>query len=217
MKLDKKYWILIFIILFAVIVLIIGLNVKKDVTTIESSNGSNLPEVNIDSTDSDAINEYVEKLYKQYTSDGKSKLNYTTFTYNNIISMLITIDEYDEETGQFIKKYLTFNIDKSSGKFIEKEDFATLLGIDLDEILNIIQNKFQYYYQDELQKNYISNIDFDTYMKEIRGIEVLFENTYFAIENNTLVAYVNFYTLDSIDEGYFNSLENPHRILIKEL
>jgi uncharacterized protein YqgV (UPF0045/DUF77 family) len=217
MKLDKKYWILIFIILFAVIVLIIGLNVKKDVTTIESSNGSNLPEVNIDSTDSDAINEYVEKLYKQYTSDGKSKLNYTTFTYNNIISMLITIDEYDEETGQFIKKYLTFNIDKSSGKFIEKEDFATLLGIDLDEILNIIQNKFQYYYQDELQKNYISNIDFDTYMKEIRGIEVLFENTYFAIENNTLVAYVNFYTLDSIDIGYFNSLENPHRILIKEL
>jgi uncharacterized protein YqgV (UPF0045/DUF77 family) len=217
MKLDKKYWILIFIILFAVIVLIIGLNVKKDVTTIESSNGSNLPEVNIDSTDSDAINEYVEKLYKQYTSDGKSKLNYTTFTYNNIISMLITIDEYDEETGQFIKKYLTFNIDKSSGKFIEKEDFATLLGIDLDEILNIIQNKFQYYYQDELQKNYISNIDFDTYMKEIRGIEVLFENTYFAIENNTLVAYINFYTLDSIDEGYFNSLENPHRILIKEL
>lgn len=217
MKLDKKYWILIFIILFAVIVLIIGLNVKKDVTTIESSNGSNLPEVNIDSTDSDAINEYVEKLYKQYTSDGKSKLNYTTFTYNNIISMLITIDEYDEETGQFIKKYLTFNIDKSSGKFIEKEDFATLLGIDLDEILNIIQNKFQYYYQDELQKNYISNIDFDTYMKEIRGIEVLFENTYFAIENNTLVAYVNFYTLDSIDEGYFNLLENPHRILIKEL
>jgi uncharacterized protein YqgV (UPF0045/DUF77 family) len=217
MKLDKKYWILIFIILFAVIVLIIGLNVKKDVTTIESSNGSNLPEVNIDSTDSDAINEYVEKLYKQYTSDGKSKLNYTTFTYNNIISMLITIDEYDEETGQFIKKYLTFNIDKSSGKFIEKEDFATLLGIDLDEILNIIQNKFQYYYQDELQKNYISNIDFDTYMKEIRGIEVLFENTYFAIENNTLVAYINFYTLDSIDEGYFNLLENPHRILIKEL
>lgn len=218
MKIEKKYWILIFIVLFAVVVLIIGLNTKKDIVTSESSNGSNLPEINMNSSDTKAINEYIKKLYKEYTSDGKSKLNYTTFTYNNIVSLLVTIDKYEEETGKYIKQYLTFNINKDNGKFIEKQDLADSLKIDFDEILSIIQNKFQNYYNDEIEKKYISSIDFDTYMKELRGIDILFEKTNLAIENNSLIAYVNFFTLDSEDEGYFSILEeNPHRIFIKEL
>ena len=79
MKLDKKYYVLIFVALVFIITCLLLFTSKnnKYISVKKSQNGSKLPQLNINSNDSTAINEYLENLYNQYTEDKRNKFTYT--------------------------------------------------------------------------------------------------------------------------------------------
>ena len=222
MKIEKNYIIVIIIlfIVFSIILLICLPFTKKNIYTEYSSNGSKLPKINIDSSDGNAINEYLDTLYKKYTSDGKSKFNYTYFEYKNILSILIIIDNYDEETNNYIREYMSFNIDKETKKYITKEELVSLLNSDLSTVKTKVESKLNYFYQDEINEKYVepNECDFACYISYLRNLDVILEDIVLVIEDNQLVAYTNFDTTFSDDAEYFmNKKENYYRTVIKEL
>lgn len=222
MKIEKNYIIVIIIlfIVFSIVLLICLPFTKKNIYTEESSNDSKLPKINIDSSDGNAINEYLDTLYQKYTSDGKSKFNYTYFEYQNILSILIIIDSYDEETDSYIRKYMSFNIDKETKKYINKEELVNLLNSDLSTVKTKVESRLNDFYQDEINEKYVepNECDFDCYISYLRNLDVILEDVVLVIEDNRLVAYTNFDTTFSDDAEYFmNKTENYYRTIIKEL
>lgn len=222
MKFEKKHllWILAILILLLIIVFIFQTTKNDYIKTKKSNNGSKLPEINLESNDGKAINQYLEELYNKYTSDEKSKFTYTYDEKNNIISILAIIDEYEEDTQQYIRKYMAFNIDKTTEEYVTKEDLVSLFSTNMYEVKETVENHFKELYDKEIEANYIEKkeCDFNCYLSYMRGIEIITDNIVLVIEKNKLVAYTNFDVTYSDDADYFKNIkENYYRTIIKEL
>lgn len=221
MKIEKKYLILISVVLVIIMICLFGSRIKnKDVATKKTENGSRLPEVKIDSVDSNAINKYLEELYNEYAKDKKSKFTYTYEIKDNIISILAIIDEYNDDANTTIRKYMAFNIDKLTGEYLSKDDIIEKYNIDIQQMKETIENHFKIYYDDEAEQQYLvkEECDFTCYLSYMRGIDILLDQVVLVIENNSIVAYTNFDVTFGDDSDYFKNIEKDYyRTVIKEL
>ena len=216
-KYRKEIIILGIVIIVPIIFIGLYYIFRSPVETKGEKNGSKLPYINISGKDTDAINEYLETLYKQYSSDKKSKLTYKTEKYKNIISLLVSIDEYNNETNETIKKYLAFNV-KQDGTFVDKEEMAELFGYSLEEIVDKVDKKLNEYYQDEAIEGYIDSNEcsYNCYLSYARGINNILNEISLVIENGKLTVYINL-SKDDIngDKEYFEKIENPDKIILE--
>ena len=217
-KYKKQIILLSVLFIFAFIVIIINTFIKNDdVKTVKKENGSTLPEVNVEGANADAVNDYLEQLYNEYTSDGKSKFNYSKYTYNDIISVLVKIKKYDESNDEYVNEYLGFNINKD-GSYLSKEDVAKLFNYELIDVYKIVEQKLNKYYEDERLQGYVApDCDFKCYLSYVRNMENLLDNISLVIENDKLVVYMNL-SIDTFagDKEYFDSLdENVYRLVIE--
>lgn len=222
MKFEKKHvlWILIIFILVLIVFLIFKTTNNNYIKTKKSKDGSKLPEINLESNDSEAINQYLEELYNKYTSDGNSKFNYNYDTKDNIISILAIIDEYQKDTKNYVRKYMAFNIDKETKTYISKEELVNLLNSDMYEVKSLVETHLKDLYEDEANEKYLEKYecDFNCYLSYMRGIEILTDHIVLVIEKNKLVAYTNFDVTYSDDADYFKTKkDNYYRTVIKEL
>lgn len=221
MKIEKKYFILIFVVLVIVIICLFGSKLKnKDVATKKEENGSKLPEVKLDSIDSNTINNYLEELYNKYTKDKKSKFTYTYEIKDDIISILAIIDEYNSDANTTIRKYMAFNIDKLTEEYLSKEDLIEKYNIDIQQMKEKIENHLRIYYDDEAEQQYLvkEECDFNCYLSYMRGIDILLDQVVLVIENNSIVAYTNFDVTFGDDSNYFKDIKKDYyRTVIKEL
>lgn len=222
MKFEKKHalWILIILVLLLIVFFIFKTTSNDYIKTKKSEDGSKLPEVNLDSNDSKAINQYLEELYNKYTSDGNSKFNYTYEVKDNIISILAIIDEYQTDSKNYVRKYMAFNIDKETKTYISKEEIVSLFNTDMYEVKSLVEAHLKKLYEDEVNERYLekNECDFNCYLSYMRGIEILTDNVVLVIEKNKLVAYTNFDVTYSDDADYFKTIkDNYYRTEIKEL
>lgn len=222
MKFEKKHvlWILIILLLLIILLIFKTTSNNNYIKTKKSEDGSKLPEVNLDSNDSEAINKYLEELYNKYTSDRNSKFNYTYDVKDNIISILAIIDEYQINTKSYIRKYMAFNIDKETKSYISKEELVSLFNTDMYEVKSLVERHLKDLYEDEVDEKYLekNECDFNCYLSYMRGIETLTDNIILVIEKNKLVAYTNFDVTYSDDADYFKTVKgNYYRTAIKEL
>lgn len=216
MKIFEKYRkeaIIMLVVLGIPILFIIIINLfnHKDVNSIKSKNGSKLPQVNVSGSNADALNEYLESLYEEYTKDGKSKFDYKYEKYNDIISILVEIDRYDYDSNRYIKQYMSFNINKD-GSYLTNEDISELFGYDILEIKEKIDKKMEEYYIQEINLGYVDNTcNYECYLKE-KNINYIMDKVSLVIEDETLIVYLS---VDTNSE-YLDSLKsNPYRIIIE--
>lgn len=222
MKLNKKYYVLIFVALVFIItcLLLFASKNNKYISVKKSQDGSKLPQLNIKSNDSTAINEYLENLYNQYTEDKRNKFTYTYSSKGDILSILAIIDEFNNDANTTIRKYMAFNINKKTGKYLSKEEIAGLYQTDLGQIKEKVEQHLKTYYDKEAQEEYLvkEECNFNCYLSYLRAIDVLTDQVVLVIEKKQLVAYTNFDVTFSDDADYFKTLkENYYRTVIKEL
>ena len=219
MKLEKKYIILIAIVLFPLLLLGIYYLIHTDdpVKTTKSRSNSKLPQIEIESTDTNAANEYLEELYDKYAK-GKNKFNYEYMTNDDILSLLVKIEEYDEDEDLYTKKFKSFNLVKSSGKYIDKESLFNLFNYELSDITKIVNERLKKYYDEEYEQGYVDyECEFECYKSYQRGIVGIYDIIEPVIEDGKLVIYLNL-SIDSMsgDSEYFESLDyNPYKIVIE--
>lgn len=216
-KYRKEIIILGIVIIIPIIFIGLYYMFRNPVETKGEKNGSKLPYINISGKDTDAINKYLEDLYKNYSNNKKSKLTYKTEKYKNIISLLVSIDEYNNETNETIRKYLGFNV-KEDGTFIDKEEMAELFGYSLEEIVDKVDKKLKDYYQDEIIEGYIDSNEcsYNCYLSYARGINNILNEISLVIENGKLAVYINL-SKDDIngDKAYFESLDEPYKLILE--
>lgn len=214
-KYKNKIIIIALMIIIPFLIVALYFAFRSRVVTKQSDSKSELPQININSSDVENINKLLSELYDNYTSDNKSTFNYEYQKYKDINSILITIEDYQEDTNEYITKYLSYNID-SKGNNLDNDELMEKLNYNFDSIYNQINRKLQKYYNDIISLGYLtSECDYNCFLKNKHNIKYLLENTVFVVENGQLVAYVNLYTNNaSGDKKYFDGIENPYRIII---
>lgn len=214
--LKPKIIILGLIVIIPILLLIFY---KKDIVkTVKKGNDSTLPEIEIDSATVDYINKYIAKLYAKYTSDGKSKMTYTYYTYGDIVSVLVNIKEYDANKKIYIQKYLSFNVNKETKVAIANDDLVTLFGYDMLDIAKKIEERIKQYYETEVEENYVdSNCNYSCYLKTYREVDYAYYTAVFAIEDSKPVVYLNLFNKESTkDYEFFDNLDyNPYKITLE--
>ena len=216
-KYKKEIILLIFIVLVSLMMITLYSVFRKPIQTTDKKDGSKIPHINIDSVDTSAINKYIDELYNNYSMNGKSKIDYIYYKYDDIYSILLIIDNYNQEKNDFIKEYISFNI-KKDGTFINKEELSELFGFELEEIVDLVDMRLQKYYNNEIEQKYIDKkqCDYSCYLISKRGINNILDNISLVIEEGKLVAYVNLNNTRSDDEDYFLNLDyNPNKIVIE--
>ncbi len=213
---KQKIIILCIIIVIPLIIIASVLMSRDDVYTKKHNKDSSLPQVNSSSNDVDAINDLLENLYNKYTKEG-SKFNYKKFENNDVISLLVIIDEY--RSDRYVKKYLSYNIDKKTNKFLTNEELLKLYNSDLEQVKEKVNKRLNVYYTEEGQEGYFekNECDYECYLSYMRGIDILVDNISLIVEDNKLVAYINL-NIDSFsdDEEYFESLNyDPYKVVIE--
>ena len=197
-------------------IVLILLLMRGNVYTKKSNKDSELPQINSSSNDVDAINKLLENLYDKYTKDG-SKFNYKKFENDDIISILVIIDE--KRTDMYVRKFLSYNINKITNEFISNEDLANLYNLDLLQVIEKVNNRLNIYYEGENAEGYVvkEECNYECYLSYMRGIDILADNISLVVENGKLVAYINL-NIDSFsdDQEYFDSLDyDPYKVVIE--
>ena len=213
----KKEIIIILIIVIIPLILIGLYSVFKNPVSSKSTKNGDMPYINVGGKDTKAINEYIDNIYKTYGTNKFTKISYKTSINNNIVSVLIDINLYNEDIKDYTKKFIGFNV-KKDGTFLDKEELASIYGYSLVEIIDRVENRLKAFYEDEAIKGYIEKeeCDFNCYLSYARGINNILDEISLVIENNKLVVYINL-SKDDIngDKAYFESLEEPYKLILE--
>ena len=170
-KLKIRRYIIIGIVAVLVLIFIISLIkiVKKD--EVKSSNfikqsasytipgtkiSSYLPTVTIDGVDTKNVNEEIKEDYDEVVSNGKSSFNYQYSINNNYFSLVTITLLVDEETGYTYPVFKTYNFSLSTNRLVEDEELLAAFNKTDDDISTTLENKFEEYYQGELDKKYLT-------------------------------------------------------------
>lgn len=215
-KYKKEFIILGIVIIIPVILIVLYYIFRTPVQNKITKNGD-MPYIDINSNDVESINNYVSEIYKTYSVNKKTKLNYKTNTYKNIISVLVTIDEYNVDTNEYFKKFVSFNV-KKDGTFIDKEELSNMFGYSLEEIVDKVENKLRNYYDAEVSEGYVEGeeCNFNCYLTYARGIDNILDEISLVVENQKLVAYINL-SKDNVngDKEYFDELKEPYKLILE--
>lgn len=220
-KQAKKYIVVISIFVFLVIIILfLSKRYEKDniVETTRRTEDSSLPQINIENEDIDNLNHELETLYKQYITHGKNTFAYRTNNYGNIVSILISIDEFLNEIYPYRKKFLSYHIDRS-GKILSDDELISLFGVTMEEVENKVLKQLEIYYYEEDSLEYFEKeeCDFSCYLSFVRNIIDIKDSIAVTIENNQLVAYVGFDKNSFYEDmEYFDSLNKDiYKVIIK--
>ncbi len=167
----------------------------KTIDTIES-NGikSELPYINLKSDKIEEINEEIAIKFYETIALQNSEFIYEYFINDNIISLLIKISITPENYSENItREYISYNIDYKNLKVISNNELLERNNITMDDVSNIIKKKFEYFYQYEVENNYINGnlCDFNCYTK-MRNVSFPTYDAAIVMENNELYAYKPF-------------------------
>lgn len=216
-KITKNQMILIIlVIIIPLAFLCLYLMFKSQVVTKETKDKSNLPQINISGSDTKEINKILSDLYSDYTKDGKSKFDYTYTEYKNVLSVLIKIEDYLEETDEYVTKYLCYNIDKKTKKILSTEELIEKMNYDFDNVVEQVDEQLRSYYDDARSKGYFDDTcDYNCFLDK-HNSKFILENVAFVIEDKQLVAYLNLGINSNIEDSeYFKNLKDQYRIFIK--
>ena len=115
----------------------------------------------------------------------------------------------DEETGYTYPVFKTYNFSLSTNRLVEDEELLAAFNKTDDDISTTLENKFEEYYQGELDKKYLNKNECDyVCFLERRKVDSYDEENYLYVEDNTLKFFHGFMIFSNIGEEEFYKDEN---------
>ena len=222
-KIDKK---VLYIISSIILILITGVgifiylntnnydNIKKDVNkdlvytrfkrNIED-NKTEVPIININSTDADKINKEIVDIMNGFLKEENNLSDYEYSINKNILSVvLVMINNNTDTTPKF--SFKTYNINLTTLKKISNSELLSMYNTNETEVSNSIKNQFKEYYEEEISNGYIvkEECDYKCYITW-RGITDYIDKVEYYVDDNKLYAYKEFnpYSIYE-EEDYYN-------------
>lgn len=154
---------------------------------------SNLPVINLSSDAVLNANKEITKKYYEVVLDETGEFYYSYCIYNDILSLLITTNRYDEsEYGNI--SYNSYNIRLSDGYVYNNDELLSLLNLTQSDVSSSIDDKVNEFYKIDSLRN---SMPFSEYRNKVLGDD----DFVYAIKENVLYAYkVINYTQDIVHE-----------------
>lgn len=202
-KYSLYFLICIFIILLCVIFGRDNKNIKlykqfdyiydNDLGYSKDKSVSNLPVINLSSDAVLNANKEITKKYYEVVLDETGEFYYSYCIYNDILSLLITTNRYDEsEYGNI--SYNSYNIRLSDGYVYNNDELLSLLNLTQSDVSSSIDEKVNEFYKIDSLRN---SMPFSEYRNKVLGDD----DFVYAIKENVLYAYkVINYTQDIVHE-----------------
>lgn len=165
----------------------------KDVGYTKEGIVSDLPNINILSDEVNLINKEIANNYYNVVLNDLVSYYYSYSLYNDILSLFIVSNVYDEsEYGNIT--YYSYNIRLSDGHVLNDGEFLARLSIDENVVLNKVDEKIKSFYDiDSLNKS----LSIDEYKRRLISDNIFV----YTIRDDVLYAYkVINYTQDIVHE-----------------
>ncbi len=146
-----------------------------------------VPYVNIDSSDAKKVNQEIYQLYeeliKKFNNNLKEEIwfttvKYSTYTNNNIVSIVITTETAGTSTP--IYEYYTYNFNLENGRLLSYNDVYEKLGYNTNNISEVVKEAVTNTMKEKYKEN-----DFDNYNNQSIG------NYTSSVSNNTIKYYID--------------------------
>ena len=196
---KSKTIIIIVLVVFVLIMIIFSSNNVKNknyksqkyVYTSETNEigefTSKIPYINIHSDDIDNVNEEIMTKYYTEVNVGEKYADYEYYQNKNIVSLLVKYQylEGDTETSLDIDFY---NIDIDTGNLITDDELLNRYNVDNSYVEKIIIDDVKKYHSYEIEKDYISDCDFNCYKERLDNNKKTTDkdNYYFNLAENYL-------------------------------
>lgn len=163
-----------------------------------------VPFININTDTVESLNTEILNYAQEYA---KKKTNAVTYEYEisgDVLSILVKA--INNNTGGAPKaEYRAYNFNLETLERINDDELLELFGVDYKTVEKIIENKFKYYYADEVKTGYITKeeCDYNCFLK-LRHIDNYLDEACFYVKSGSLIAYRTF-IIHSIlgEENYY--------------
>ena len=178
-----------------------------------------IPYINIQGEDILKVNEDIQSYTSSFKNNKYSKIKYEYENgtgFDNLLSLIITM-KYSNNNKERLY-YASYNIDTKNKRQISNNDLLKAYGINKNDVDNILKEKFEEFYADEISNEYFKKeeCNFSCYMdlRNIYSIEDI-DYSYYVDNNGNLKLYLPF-NEDSIynEQNYFS--EGDHVFEIKD-
>ncbi len=163
---------------------------KTIVYTSYEDTDKEVPSVNIKKL-SNEINNEINSFVKDYLNKEFNNISYQYQINGNVLSLLITIEDYEIEGSTDIK-FLSYNIDLKKLKRLNDDELLSMFDMNKEDVIKVMDDKFKTFYEDEKYSSFIDkNMSYDKYL-ELREISNFNDVLYFYIDNSKLNIYVDY-------------------------
>ena len=217
-KLRKKLLIIGGLVLFAILISLYANSFKRDaLQTIKENKNKNLiytvkertvdgkksevPIINIEGENIDKLNKDIEEFVDKYYSDATSLISYTYDVSDKILSLVVKVAYFDKV---YYPDFRTYNINLSDLSVLSDEDLLNKFNLTEEDVSNKIEEKFKYFYNDALNKDYYGGeCDYNCFLY-FRGDKDYLDDIHYYIKDNKLYVYKTFnvYSVYN-EENYF--------------
>lgn len=176
-----------------------------------------VPYINIKSNYAENVNKELKNLYKNYAEEfdrcaedetiGCSQiLTYRTYTYKDILSVIVI--DAEQETSTWVLNYNIYNFDLTNGNEITYSDMVSMLGYDINTLLakekELLKNKM-----DDI---WGENIDLNTgcFSKDNKNCyDIANQKLEESINDNSILFFVNVKgNLNILTIPYYDGVQN---------
>ena len=150
------------------------------------------PYVNIGDSFGKSINEDIDSYISDYIEKDKLILSYEYNINGKVLSLVIKTVDYDVKNVPEVY-FKTYNINLEEEKLLSDEELLSIYNLTNADVENIIENKFNKWYKDVVEKGYINEeeCDYECFLN-YREVDDYLDNVVYYIEQGKLVAYKPF-------------------------
>ena len=139
-----------------------------DVLLNKDSRQSRIPFINLTISGIDEINKEIAATIYEETIVHNRSANYDYYyDEGNILSLLITFEEYMSNDKLALLKYEAYHVDLKNRKILTEEELIQKYDISITDVKEVYEQKMKFFYDEALQEGYVDNYcDFDCYVQE---------------------------------------------------
>ncbi len=218
---SKKYIIIIGSLIIITLILFVGVSVfngsSSNNTTIKeyvsldnehtSTLGftSQLPIINLDSTDVDRVNTIIESDYYRALSLEDAIFSYNYSLNNNYLSLVTYFVYVDDKNNNYPNVEIkTYNFYLDTGNLVSDKELLDHFSVTLDDISNTFRDQLNKYYEEELESMYFTKeeCNYECFLN-LRGVSSYDTDIKLYVMDNELKFFRNFKVYSQYGEEQF--------------
>ena len=167
------------------------------------------PYININSTDAEETNQYLEELYNNSQKEGNIQLTYGYSENDNYLSVAIFINTMYLDFSGAETAIETYNFDLETGQLVANDELLADFGYEWSRIASSFENEMKNYYQEEIEKEFMyePECDYNCFLK-VRGVSSYYDNLHLYVKDNRLMYYRPFLVYSPMGEEAFYQEKN---------